>query len=88
MTKFSMKLFDIVVRSRSLDWQRVFRSPSMISLLLNKVQLIIFDGLSREVCIASYLFSKRELSKKSGLLFTAFFIFKASRVIVADGVWW
>jgi len=49
--------------------------PKVMCGFLNKVNLIITDGLTKEHCIGAYLFAcaVRRLGKKSGWLFTALY---------------
>lgn len=44
--------------------------------MLNKATLVVFDGFTKERCIAAYLFAKQvyRLTRKSGLLFTALYL--------------
>jgi len=48
--------------------------------ILNKILLIILDGLTKEYCIAAFLFSKSTLAlvRGSGLLFTALYLKQCS----------
>lgn len=43
-----------------------------------KVTLLTLDGVTKEACIATHLFSKQKLVKGSGLLFTALYLKQCS----------
>lgn len=74
------RLFPDFLRMYSIRWQRVLEhSPTLASILI-KVVLIVADGLTKEACIASYLFMKSviRLRRKSGMLFTALYLKQCS----------
>lgn len=52
--------------------------------LFTRVQLIIQDGLTKEVCIASHLMAKRivALGRKSGYLFVALYLKQCSTTLM------
>lgn len=56
----------------------------MIRSLFSKVQLIMFDGLTKEVCVASHLIGKQilHLGKKSGWLFAALYLKQCSVLLM------
>jgi len=62
-------LFPSLLRLAPLPWQRIL-SDSRRG-LLTKVMLIIHDGLTKELCIGAYLFSREviRLRRKSGALY-------------------
>lgn len=56
--------------------------------LFTKSQLVIFDGLTKERCIAAYLFAKQvyRLYRKSGLLFIVLYLKQCnSSLMIAYG---
>lgn len=51
-------LFDSVFKIACIHWQRVLEDSRIMKGYLNKVILLIYDGFTKEVCIAAFLFSK------------------------------
>lgn len=85
---FPVKLFDKLLKLSVIRWQRLLEEPRVMRSYLNKVLLIIQDGLTKETCIGAYLFSKEvhRLVKSSGLLFTALYLKQcASSLQIAYG---
>lgn len=70
------RLFDQVFTVQALPWQKTLESLRMINGIFSKIQLIILDGLTKEMCIASYLVSKQiiALGRKSGWLFVSLYL--------------
>ena len=67
--KMNASLFsDLLFCLSPLGWQRVLERSKIMRGILNRVILIILDGLTREHCIAAYLFTKgvMRIGKKSG----------------------
>lgn len=62
-------LFYLVERLGARSWQR-FKYPRLLIGLLNKVQLCLFSRLTKERCIALYLFAQwlYQHRKKAGWL--------------------
>jgi hypothetical protein len=75
MHEKNSKLFDRVLRLTDIRWQRVQTLRYLGGWFLNKILLVVLDGLTKETCIAAFLFGKRviELKKKGGLLFVALY---------------
>jgi len=70
-----------------ISWQRILEDPRLLLLVsttLNKVILIITDGLTKELCIGAYLFAKQiySLGKKSGWLFVALYLKQCSACLM------
>lgn len=80
MNILKRELFNITLHLSPIRWQKAIRRSSIIQGLCGKASLIIFDGLSKEICIAAYLFSKEviRLVRKSGPLFTALYLKQCS----------
>src|SRR5436190_7007650 len=81
-------LFDIVLRLKPLRWQRILEDSRGLTGLLQKVQLILFDGFTKEYSIATYLFVRRvrHLIKTSGALACALYLKQCSTsLMVAYG---
>ncbi|KAF9594908.1 hypothetical protein IFM89_035472 [Coptis chinensis] len=74
------QLFDRCLRLSAIKGQRILEDSRVMRGFLNKVSLILFEGLTKERCIAVYLFSKQAwlLGKKSGLLFLAMYLKQCS----------
>ena len=53
------RLFDVVLRLKPLQWQKILEDLRSIKGILSKVQLILFDGYTKEYCIATHLFARR-----------------------------
>lgn len=60
--------------------QRVCSNSRIMRGMLSPVLLVVLDGLTKEHCIAVYLFEKSVMAlvKRSGLLFTAMYLKLAS----------
>lgn len=67
------QLFKIFERFGARAFRRTLESPRCLIGLLNKVQLVIFRSLTKERCIAVYLFVRwvMRFSRKSGWLYTS-----------------
>jgi len=81
-------LFPSLLKVAPLRWQRVLSDSRVMRGLLNKVILIIHDGLTKEMCIGAYLFTQevRRFSKKSGYPFVALYLKQcASSLQMAGG---
>lgn len=65
-----------LIKVRRLPWQRILEGSRMLIGFLSKIPLIILDGLTKEMSIASYLIGKRiiKLGRKSGWLFVALYL--------------
>lgn len=77
MSKFVVgPLFNKLVSVSRVRWQRVLEDSRIMRSYLQKVNLIIFDDLTKERSIAMYLFSLAviRLVRKSGMLFTALYL--------------
>jgi hypothetical protein len=74
------RFFPSLMKVLPLRWQRVFEDSRVMRSLLNKVNLIAADGLTKELGIASFLFAKRvfRLAPKSGLRHTALYLKQCS----------
>lgn len=74
------KQFDRLLKLSVIRWQRILEDSQIKRSILNKVLLIVFDGLTKESCIAAYLFSKQvhRLVRRSGMLFTALYLKQCS----------
>lgn len=72
----SRLLFEKCLHISGLQWQRILEDSRIMRSILNKMLLMVLDGLTKETCIAAYLFSKQvlRLVRKSGLLFTALYL--------------
>jgi hypothetical protein len=70
------QLFPSQVLVKPLRWQQIFENLPMMMGILKRMHLIIADGLSKESCIAFYLFCKevRRLYKRSGALFASLYL--------------
>lgn len=64
-------LFDVVYAYSIIRWQSILENSKILMGLFTKSQLVIFDGFTKERCIAAYLFAKQvyRLYRKSGFLF-------------------
>lgn len=72
-------LFGAVTYSFSkVRWQKVLEDFRLLVGLLTKVQLVIFDGLTKERCIALLAKEVYRLKRKSGILFTIFYLQQCS----------
>lgn len=80
MPFLSTRLFDKCFRLRPIKWQRVLEDSQTMKSLLTKGLLLVSDKLSKENCIAIYLFSKSvlRLVRFSGLLGTALYLKQCS----------
>lgn len=69
-------LYSSLLLVKPLVWQSVLERTRVMVGLFQKVQLIILDGLTKEMSIASYLVAKQiiRLTKQSGYLFTALYL--------------
>ena len=82
------RLFDVVLRLKPLQWQKILEDLRSIKGILSKVQLILFDGYTKEYCIATHLFARRVLSlvRRSGFLSTALYLKQcSSSLMIAYG---
>lgn len=70
------KLFDTILRLALPSWRRIFEGPRIIIGMLAKATLVVLDGLTKEHCIAGFLFAREvyRLRRKSGLLFVALYL--------------
>jgi len=68
--------FDKLLRISPIQWQRILEDSRLLRGYLNKVILLATDGLTKEMCIGAYLFSKQviRLVRRSGFLFTALYL--------------
>lgn len=69
-------LFERLISISRVRWQRVLEDSRIMRSYLSKINLIIFDDLTKERSIAMYLFSVNviKLVRKSGMLFTALYL--------------
>lgn len=76
MSFLSSFLFYKCFHVAPIKWQRVLENSQVMRSILHKMLLMVSDKLSKESCIATYLFSKEvlRLVRKSGLLFTALYL--------------
>lgn len=63
-------LYNVLLKIAPVKWQRVVEDPWMIKGILQKVLLIITDGLTKELCIGAHLFTKQviRLGRKDGYI--------------------
>ena len=75
--------FNVILRQVAPFWRRTFEGPNTILGLLHKATLLVFDGLTKERCIAADLVAKEvyRLRRKSGLLFTALYLKQCSSAL-------
>ena len=61
-------LFKVLLRIARIRWQRVLEDSRLLRSLLNKVILVVTDGLTKELCIGAYLFARAvlKMGRKSG----------------------
>ena len=50
--------FNVILRQVAPFWRRTFEGPNTILGLLHKATLLVFDGLTKERCIAADLVAK------------------------------
>lgn len=51
----TQQLFNALIKLSPLRWQRVLEDSRIMRSYLNKVLLVITDGLTKELCIGAYL---------------------------------
>lgn len=61
MSFFSTFLYDKCFHIAPIRWQRVLENSQVMRSIVHKMLLTISDKLSKESCIATYLFSKEVL---------------------------
>lgn len=73
-------LFSALIKISPIRWQRVLEDSRLMRSLLNKVILIATDGLTKELCIGAYLFTRTvmRLGRKSGWLHLALYLKQCS----------
>ncbi|KAK9082548.1 hypothetical protein Syun_031852 [Stephania yunnanensis] len=74
------ELFSALLKVKPLFWQRIFEGPRIIKGMFSKLTLIILDGLTKEMCIASHLLTKQILFliNQSGILLTSLYLKQCS----------
>lgn len=58
------ELFNILIRITPIRWQIILEHSQRMKGILIKMQLILFDGLDKERCIATHLFVVRILQRQ------------------------
>lgn len=62
----------------TIEWYKVLENLNLLIVIFKRITLVVSDGLTKQLCVRAYLVAKRvvELNRKSGLLFTAFYLNK------------
>lgn len=76
----NLTLFDKLFRLKAIKWQKILEGLPLLKMVLNRVILVVTDGLNKELCVGAHLFAKEviRLVRKSGFLFTALYLLKCA----------
>lgn len=74
--EINLTLFDKLFRLKAIKWQKILECLPLLKMVLNRVILVVTDGLNKELCVGAHLFAKEviRLVRKSGFLFTALYL--------------
>ncbi|KAF1856760.1 hypothetical protein Lal_00042209 [Lupinus albus] len=72
----NLTLFDKLFRLKAIKWKKILEGLPLLKMVLNRVILVVTDGLNKELCVGAHLFAKEviRLVRKSGFLFTALYL--------------
>lgn len=72
----NLTLFDKLFRLKAIKWKKILEGLPLLKMVLNRVILVVTDGLNKELCVGAHLFAKEviRLVRKSGLLLTALYL--------------
>lgn len=72
----NLTLFDKLFRLKAIKWQKILEGLPLLKMVLNRVILVVTDGLNKELYVGVHLFAKEviRLVRKSGFLFTALYL--------------
>ena len=73
---------------RTIKWYKILEDLALLVGILKKVQLVVTDGLTKELCIGAHLVAKQviRLRKKSGPLFVCCSLSKTSSSLLTESV--
>lgn len=73
-----------LLRVRPLSWQRILEDSQLLKGFLNKIPLVVSDGLTKDVCLGLHYLAKQviRMGRKSGWLFVALYLKQASTCLM------
>ena len=54
----NLTLFDKLFRLKAIKWQKILESKPLLKMVLNRVILVVTDGLNKELYVGVHLFAK------------------------------
>lgn len=53
----NLTLFDKLFRLKAIKWQKILEGLPLLKMVLNRVILVVTDGLNKELCVGAHLFA-------------------------------